>query len=223
MQPIDYDFEDVRQTTERNCSQTALAMLMSYYGHPMSVEDVMRTVPQGRDEQGNPYGSNLVQELAAWCLSAGFGVRMHTFDCQIIDLAWEGLPATELINRLEAARGVRISAAQGPHISNQYIDAYLNFLKRGGNLRIEPFPRARLLYELLQKAPVVVAVCFNTLHNAGGSETTHTVLVYGYDPQGNFLVADPYEGRIVVDPERLVCAISAAQIECDNVLFQITT
>jgi hypothetical protein len=56
-----------------------------------------------------------------------------------------------------------------------------------------------------------------------GKAWNHTIVIYGVDEAGNFLVADPLRkpGRHVIEPERMIAAISTAQIECDNLLIQI--
>ena len=95
------------------------------------------------------------------------------------------------------------------------------------------------LYEILKKGPFLPCVSYSTLYSAGrykntdeiesvdddvyGRAVNHSIVVYGNDESGNFMIADPWRkpGLHTIEPERLLAAISTAQIECDNLLFQI--
>ena len=55
-----------------------------------------------------------------------------------------------------------------------------------------------------------------------GTISTHSIVIYGNDEEGNFLVADPWDGLEVTDPETMLCAITAAEIECDSQCFQFS-
>jgi hypothetical protein len=79
-----------------------------------------------------------------------------------------------------------------------------------------------LLQKLINRGPFIAAVSYNALHGEGGTITTHAITVYGLNKSGKFLVADPYTGRRVVAPERLLAAIMAAQVEADNMILQIS-
>lgn len=56
-----------------------------------------------------------------------------------------------------------------------------------------------------------------------GKAWNHSIVIHGVDKQGNFLIADPLQkpGHHSIEPERMIAAISTAQMECDNLLFQI--
>ena len=58
-----------------------------------------------------------------------------------------------------------------------------------------------------------------------GKITNHSVVVYGKDETGNYLINDPWKelGFHVIEPEHLLCAITAAQVECDNLILQLKT
>ncbi len=57
-----------------------------------------------------------------------------------------------------------------------------------------------------------------------GKVYNHSFIIYGNNEVGNFLIADRWEqpGFHEIEPERMLATISAAQIECDNLLFQIS-
>lgn len=127
----------------------------------------------------------------------------------------------------------------GKNITEQYTQAYIDFVNAGGKLHIQKAVSSDLLYRLLHKGPVLPCVSFNTLYgtkrvvlsefkekkdDVNGRAPNHSIVIYGNDEQGNFLIADPDRkpGLHVIEPELMLAAISTAQLECDNLLFQIT-
>lgn len=238
MKAIQHEIAHSYQTTNHNCCQTALSMLFSYYKQALSPETITAQVPVLKNEAGEEIGS-INQQLATYCLSLGYRVKLYTFDFQIVDLSWQTLSPEDIVKRLEATKKHRTVPSLGKHISELYAQSYVDFINAGGELHIEPHVTTKLLYSLLENGPFMPMVCFNVLHNVGrrrdvalresvsddmnGQITNHGVVVYGNDEHGNFLVADPWEkpGKHVVEPERLLCAITAAQVECDNLVFQL--
>jgi hypothetical protein len=241
MQAANYSIKHCYQSTNNNCSQTALSILLSYYdiAKQMSAEEIMQQIPVNKDEKGEDWGT-INQQLATWCIGQGFAVELYTFDCQAIDLSWADLDQDQLLARIEATKPVRDVPSLGRQWSEIYLRSYADFVKAGGQLFIKPYVTTVLLYELLKRGPILLCVCFNTLHNKGrstypgvreivpddvnGKVTNHTIVIFGITEKGDFEIADPWEkpGFHTIDPERMLCAITAAQIECDNLLFQLT-
>jgi hypothetical protein len=239
MQPIEHKVKHQYQPTNSSCSPTALSILLGYYGKEFTVEQITTDVPQVKNDQGESFGT-INQQLATWCLELGFKVSIYTFDCQVIDLSWAGLPKDKLIERLELRKSGWQVPSLGELWSEAYVQAYIDFLKVGGELHIKPAVTTDLLRKLLQKGPVLPSVSLSTLHGKGrtrhvGSEGetaddingrawNHSIVIYGIDSDGNFLIADPLEkpGMHAIEPERILSAISTAQIECDNFLFQLS-
>lgn len=240
MQAFSYPVKHCYQSTNNNCSQAALSILLSYYERSIAAEEIMRQIPVNKDEKGEDWGT-INQQLATWCIGQGFAVELYTFDCQAIDLSWASLDRNQLLARIAAAKQVRDVPSLGKHWSEIYLQSYGDFVEAGGTLFIQPHVTTALLYELLKKGPLLVCVCFNTLHNQGrlkypairksvpddmnGKIGTHSIVMYGVTQNGEFQIADPWEkpGTHIVEPERMLCAISAAQIECDNLLFQLAS
>lgn len=225
------------QSTNNNCSQTALSMLLNYYGLNKSPKDIMSEIPVTKDEKGNDWGT-ITQQLASWCISLGFKVKMYSFDIQILDLSWKDLDETELLNKLHSILGVRDVPALGKEWSKEYVQSYIEFIKAGGSLTIKDYPTIELLEKLLAKAPIFASVNFNVMYGYGrrknvglresiedfkeGKLTNHSIVISGYKA-GEFQVYDPWEkpGIHKINSERIIAAITAAQIEADNLLFQI--
>ena len=127
----------------------------------------------------------------------------------------------------------------GEEWTKQYTQSYIDFVSAGGDLHVQPAVTTKLLYELLETGPFLPCVSYSTLYGAARSKNTdeiksvdddingramnHSIVVYGNDDNGNFLIADPWKnpGLHTIEPERMLAAISTAQIECDNLLFQI--
>ena len=213
-------------------------MVLSYFGQTTTPEAIIAQMPVNKNARGEDWGT-LNQELATWCIGQGYNVRMYTADFQIIDLSWIGLPKERLLERMEAAKDHRDVPSLGKETSRRYMQSYINFVNAGGDLQIVPYMSTKLLDQLLQDGPFIVSVCFNVLHtrgraksiglrqteldDQGGYLANHSVVVRGKDDAGNYLIADPWQqpGFHAVEPERLLAAMDASQVECDNLLFQL--
>jgi hypothetical protein len=238
MKAITHSIKHSYQPTNNSCSQAALAMLLSHYGQELSAEQIIDSVPVGKNDHGEDWGT-INQQLATWCLGQGYSVELHTADFQIIDLSWAKLAKAELIERMELAKDHRDVPALGKAWSRLYLQSYIDFVKAGGELHIWPFMTTQLIDGMLASGPLLACVCYSVLYNIGRSKNiglresrpddlngkieNHSVVIYGRDENGNYLVADPWKepGRHIVEPEHLLCAMTAAQVECDNLVFQV--
>lgn len=236
MKAIEHNVKHIYQPTNSTCGYASMSILLSYYNKDISVDDLLKVVPHPKDEKGNETGS-VTAQLVAWCQQQGFKTHMYSFDCLVLDLSWQKLNKKELIARLKAVRGKRDAKVFSKHWANIYIDAYLAMLEAGAKLTIQPFVTTKLLYKLLEKGPVFANICStartgkgrnrnvglrkSVLDDVNGLVSNHSIVLYGNDSKGNFLVADPWEGMIISNPETMITSITAAQIECDNQVFVI--
>lgn len=234
MKQINHRVVHQYQQNPTSCSQTALSILFSHYGIQKSQDEILQSVPQLKDENGKDFGT-INQQLATWCTSLGFEVTLYTFDCQVIDQSWAELSPQDIIARLQAGMGGYEIPSLGRLWSNAYRQAYIDYLKAGGELNIEPAVTSKILYELLEQGPILACLSFSTLYGTGrvndrsefddvnGKAWNHSVVIHGVDDAGNFRVSDPQRkpGSHIIEPERMIAAISTAQLECDNLLFQI--
>lgn len=197
----------------------------------------MKQVPVCKDEKGEDWGT-INQQLATWCISQGFEVEIHTADFQVIDLSWSDLNKNKLLERMEATKEGRDVVGFGKEWSSIYMQCYIDFVKAGGKLNIRPYMTTELIDSLLLNGPLLACVCYNVLYNYGrreyiglresiaddinGKLTNHSIVIYGKN-QGKYLISDPWEvpGKHAIEPERMICAMTAAQMECDNLLFQL--
>lgn len=239
MNKIEHSIKHQYQPTNTSCSPTALSMLLGYYEKQLTVNEISASVPQVVDEKGENSGT-INTQMATWCVSLGFDVVLYTFDCQIIDQSWRDLPKEKITERLEARKDGWEVPSLGALWNTAYCQSYIDFLKAGGVLHIQPAVSSKLIYELLENGPILPCLSFSTLHEKGrtkfngvnesvsddvhGRAMNHSVVIYGVDDNRNFLVADPWEkpGLHTVEPERMIAAISTAQLECDNLMFQLS-
>ncbi len=240
MKKIEHKIVHQYQPTNTTCSPTALSMLLGSYGKHFTVDEISSKVPQVYNEDNEPFGT-INQQMATWCISLGFDVSLYTFDCQVIDQSWAELPEKKLLERLDARKNGWTVPSLGVVWTRAYAQSYSDFIKAGGKLTIQPAVTTKLLYSLLRNGPILPCLSFSTLYGAGRTENlgehdssdndingrawNHSVVIYGNDENGNFLVADPFKkpGMHVVEPERMIAAISTGQIECDNLIFQLNT
>ena len=208
-------------------------MLLSHYDSKYSVARVLADSPADKE-----FGSTM-QQLATYCIKQGYNVEMYSFDARILDFTWSGLSREELVAKLERVKSVRNIESLGKQLTEQYVADYIEFLNKGGKLYIDPYPTRELLVRLVNEGPICVAVNFTTLLGTGHSKnvglrasqqddldnevTTHAVLVYGQDDDGNFLLADPWgEPQFnVATSDQLIASIMAAQWLCDNIIFRV--
>ncbi len=240
MQAISWNVKPQTQPTSTTCSPTALSILLEHYGDEISPIDIEAKVPQSTNHKGEKLGT-IQQHLATWCLGRGYGVSMYTFDCQIIDQSWSELNENEVLERLKLRKYGWVVPSMGKDWTQEYTQSYIDFLNSGGHLNITNAVTTRLLYKRIKKGPILACLSYSTLYGAmrariesdaespeddiKGRALNHTVVVYGIDDNGNFKIADPSRANQprlqTIEPEVLLAAISTAQIECDNLLFQI--
>lgn len=202
-----------------------------------AIDDLIASIPQPKDAQGTPYGS-VTAQLVEWCQKNGFQTHMYAADLFILDLSWESKNSQEIKDRLKQIRDVRSTPVIDAYWTKVYVDAYIAMLEQGAELTVTNFIRSSLLYELLNDGPIFANICStaiggkgrsipsglrkSTYDDAVGNVGTHSVIIYGCNDAGDFLVADPWDGLVVYGAEELVLSIEAAQIECDNQIFTIT-
>jgi hypothetical protein len=225
------------QPTNTTCGYAALATLLSFYDKRVTVEDILKNVEQPLNENGEPGGS-ITTELIRWCLGEGFASDLYSFDLEMLDLSWQKLSQQEMLKKIEFYATTRDVLGLGQDYAKRYLYGYANMIKAGGKLSTLPHVTTKLLNNLLKDAPLYVNVCSDVMDNKGRTKSTgprldeeddvngrihtHSIIVYGMNDTGNYLVADPWSGLRELDAETLLCSISMAQVECDNMIFQLS-
>lgn len=240
MKSITWEIRPQTQPTSSTCSPTALSILLAHYGDAIEPLDIEAMVPQSVNVKGEKLGT-INQQLATWCLSKGYKVTMYSFDCQIIDQSWSKLDQDEILERLKLRSEGWVVPAMGADWTKEYAQSYAEFIIAGGKLEITNAVTTDLLHKLLEKGPFLPCVSYSTMYGAArtrivddyespdddinGRALNHSIVVYVIDGSGNFKIADPSvsknPGLQTIAPEVMLAAISTAQIECDNLLFQL--
>ncbi len=238
MNAIRHGIKHHYRPTTFSCGQAALAILLSHYGKELTPQQIVEAVPTIKNEAGEEWGT-LNQQLATWCIDQGFSVNFYTADFEVIDLSWAKLPQEALLERMKVVKPERNVPSLGAEFSQKTLQAYIDFVEAGGELHVCQYMQTKLIDELLAKGPILACVNYPVLHgegrylNAGpreampddvnGITSNHFVVVYGRDERGQYLIADPLKepGDFVLKPEHLLCALTAAQVECENTMFVI--
>ncbi|MFI5240147.1 MAG: cysteine peptidase family C39 domain-containing protein [Candidatus Saccharimonadia bacterium] len=235
MKAIEHTIKHYYQPTNDSCGYAALSMLVSSYGLEVTPDQLLKNAPKNIVDGEEAWGS-VTAQLATWCIERGFEVELWMFDFLIIDLSWQKLSPSEIIFRLKAIENVREIPSLGKW-TKVYIQRYIEFFEAGGQMNIRPHVTTELINKLLEKGPVYANVCTKPLYNTGrmsypalrqeqlddvhGHVGTHSLVIYGRNEAEDYLLADPWNGLTQVDPESLLCGITAAEIECDAMIFQV--
>lgn len=238
MQAITHKVTHHYQPTNNTCGYAALAIFLSHYDMQYKPEELVGKVPQPKDAEGTSHGS-VTAQLADWTQTQGFQVHMFVSDMYILDLSWKNKSSEQIKERLEQVKSRRKVPLMNSHWVNIYENAYLSMLNHGAEITVAQFITTELLYKLLKDGPVYTNICSTANSGNGrtvnpglretkvddinGGVSTHSVVIYGNDEDGNFLVADPWDGLVTTEPEHMVLSIATAQIECDNQIFIIET
>ena len=230
---IRHEIDVYAQTPEAMCGPTALAMQLSALGQKLTPDEVVTQASRFK-RPGDPGFTS--QELASYCLSLGYQVDFWSFDGLVLDYAWKELKGAALAAELSKLCRHHEGRTPVDEVKLRYALGYLAFVEAGGSLEVAPFVTTELLLRLLEKGPVAAGVLFGVFASEGkrgsdqafdaltGGAGTHSVLIFGHDEATGFLVADPTPGRgiVTVSKENLLAAITAAQVEYDNAIFQVT-
>lgn len=237
MSRIKHKIKHHYQPTNNTCGYAALATLLSHYGEQLTPEELVRKVEQPKDAEGTSHGS-VTAQLADWCQTNGYQVNMFVSDMYILDLSWTNKSTKQIKQALERVKSKRANQLMDSHWVNVYEEAYLSMIKHGSELSSVQFITSKLLNELLEKGPVYVNICSSAhtgrgrtnstelrkdeIDDLNGRVSTHSVVLYGVDENGDYLISDPWDGLTTCTPEHMVLSVEAAQVECDNQVFTIS-
>jgi hypothetical protein len=228
------------QPTNYSCSPTSLAMLLSFFGKAYTPENIIENIPIETDNEGKELGT-ITQHLATWCIAKGFEVTMYSADFQIIDLSWISTEKEQLLGNLLSVLEHRNIPSLGKDHSRAYVQSYISFLENGGKLEIIPYMTTKLIDSILTDSPLFLTLNEAILNKEGrkidtglrqsryddkdGILVNHSVVLFGKNDNENYLLADPWResenGFREIEPEHLLAAMAGAQMECDNLLFQL--
>lgn len=214
------DLEILTQPDDITCGPTCLQAVYRYHGLHLGLEEVIASTARLNE------GGTLAVMLGIDALRRGFEATIYTFNLVVFDPTWFGSPAIDLAQRLRSRRAAK---AADPKLVLA-VDAYLEYLERGGILRYEDLTTGLLRRHLKQGVPVLTGLSATYLYRSSrevlqdrrfrdddvnGDPQGHFVVLCGYDPDSRgVLVADPLQPnpnrtppKYVVNIDRLVCSI----------------
>ncbi|MCA9113661.1 MAG: hypothetical protein KDA79_01150 [Planctomycetaceae bacterium] len=233
-------FDISPQPDETTCGPTCLHAVYRYHGDPLALEDVLSQT--GRLETGG----TLAVMLGDHALRRGYRATIYTFNLEVFDPTWfdsrgHSLPADELTRRLLAQRAVKHS----PRLRFAS-DAYVEFLRLGGRIRMRNLDGGLIRRYLKKSIPVLAGLSATWLYaeprevqpdpaidrwipdDINGEPAGHFVILCGYDAESRrVVIADPLEANpfsqhvYAVDLDRVACAILLGIVTFDANLLVI--
>lgn len=217
-----------RQPDDETCGPTCLHAVYGYYQQQITLDALITDVTALSE------GGTLAVFLACDALRRGYQATIYTYNVQIFDPTWfdsVGFPATDIAEKL------RLQADAKLDNKLQYAtNGYLEFLKRGGQLRFEELTAELIEARLDAGNPLITGLSATYLYrecreigrdgeedDVRGYPQGHFVVICGYDPPSStLLLADPLQPNPVstsriypVDIDRAINAIMLGVLTYD--------
>jgi hypothetical protein len=211
------DIDVLGQPDDATCGPTSLHSVYRYYGDDISLEQVIQEVHKFED------GGTLAVWLGTHALSRGYDALVYTCNLQLLDPSWFVTPNVDLVQKLQEQLKWK-SDDKLVRTSHAFID----FIQKGGKLRLEDVTRDVLRKWLSQGYPILTGLSSTFLYRAprevppaqvpddvSGLPTGHFVILCGYDRHKKTVtVADPLtqnpyslSRKYDVHIDRVICSI----------------
>ncbi|MDX5436347.1 MAG: peptidase-C39 like family protein [Pontibacter sp.] len=187
------------QPDDSTCGPTSLHAVYRYFKDLIQLSEVIKEVPS-LDE-----GGTLEVLLACHALKRGYRARIYTYNLFIFDPTWIGLSNEEIIVKLEE----QLKYKKGSKF-NRATQAYIEFLRLGGELRCRDLTKQLLRDYFEQGIPLLTGLSATYLYQSArefGDENGESVYddVRGF-PMGHFVVlcgfGEEQKSIVVADPYR---------------------
>jgi hypothetical protein len=234
LQPMEsrLHFDIAAQPDMTTCGPTCLHAVYSYFGDEVPLSQVVAETPQLRE------GGTLAVLLGCHALQRGYKATIYTYNLHLFDPTWFRPGGPDLAERIRAQMEVK----DDPKL--QFASrGYLDYLARGGTVRMQDMTGHLLRRYLKKSVPVLAGLSATYLYNeprergvpsvtddVRGVPQGHFVVLCGYDSdERTVLVADPLEPnplsqdeqKYVVELDRLMCAIMLGIVTYDANLLVI--
>lgn len=184
----------LHQPTETTCGPTCLHALYRYWGRDEILDNVIART------RALEQGGTFAVFLACDALIHGFEATIYTYNLTVFDPVWFRRKMN-IAERLIAQRQVK-DDPRLPFVT----DAYLEFLRLGGNLRFTDLSPPLVRGLLRRGVPIITGLSSTFLYRTArefgpfdipddlrGTPSGHFVVIAGYDRAARkVLVADPY-------------------------------
>lgn len=189
------DFDIKAQPDEVTCGPTCLHALYQYYKDDISLKQVIKEVKQLKN------GGTLAVMMGNNALQRGYQASIYTYNLNIFDPTWFGLPTAKVISNLKKQMRYKFTRRKLLVASR----AYINFLEAGGKLLNDELDE-KLIKSYLKKAtPILTGLSATYLYGTPreisvsnkfdsikGEPVGHFAIINGYDSNANSVsLADP--------------------------------
>lgn len=236
--------EMLPQPDDSTCGPTCLQAVYRFFGDEYPLDQVIEEIPRLQN------GGTLAVLLGSHALQRGYRATLYTFDLNVFDPTWfqvgrgqpggghhDGDALVELVPKLQQQKALKERAK-----TRLACDAYIEFLQRGGEIRMKDLNSRLIRDQLRRGVPILTGLSSTYLYqhprefgpdckddDVRGEPQGHFVVLCGYDPEDRKVeVADPYlknplgdEHHYHVTLERLVCAILLGVLTYDANLLLI--
>ena len=182
------------QPDEITCGPTCLHAVYRYYGEDISLEKVISEVPVLEG------GGTLGVWLACHALNKGYRVTLYTYKLQLFHPTWLEPCVPDINVRLRA----QLDYKKNPKLRTA-TEAYLEFFRLGGKLRLVDLTSALIRRYLKRQLPIITGLSATFLYRSPreigpscdyddirGEPSGHFVVLCGYDQNNReVLIADP--------------------------------
>lgn len=192
-----FDLEILSQPDDLTCGPTCLHAIYRYFKDPVPLDDVIAEVPRFAG------GGTLAVNLANHALRRAYRALIVTYNLTVFDPSWFTGDRPDLAERLRA----QAVAKSDPKLS-EATEAYLEFLRLGGELAMDDLSPGLLRRWLEQRRPILTGLSATYLYRSAreigdeklseddvrGVPTGHFVVLCGWDAaERKVRVADPYQ------------------------------
>jgi hypothetical protein len=188
------------QPDEITCGPTCLQAVYGYYGENLPLDRVIGEVPMLEG------GGTLGVWLACHALRKGYRVTIYTYKMQLFDPTWLEPQGPDISERLVAQLAVK----DDPKLRTT-TEAYLDFFRLGGRLRMADLTPALIRRFLKRKLPIITGLSATFLYRSPrefgpkcdyddlrGEPSGHFVVLCGYDRETReVLIADPLHSNFL--------------------------
>jgi hypothetical protein len=193
--PIQLPIVVESQPDEVSCGPTCLHGIYRYYGDSIALADVLGAT------QRLAHGGTLAVLLAHHALQRGYQARIYSCNLQVFDPTWfnpRGHRHPGLLERLS-----RSAAFARDERQRLAVEAYVNFLRAGGDLQLRAPSPQLIARHLARGQPLIAGLSSTWLYREPRMSGDQDDDLLG-EPQGHFVVIagqDPRRRRVwLADP-----------------------
>jgi hypothetical protein len=183
------------QPNDHTCGPTSLHAVYAFWEHRIDLLELIEKAPAL--EEGGPLGVLLGIDA----LRRSYDATIYTFNLQLWDPTWAGLPIPELRNKLAAQ-----AEAKKKQSETSSGKAYLTFFELGGKVKFDPLTPSLFNHFFDRGIPVLAGLSATYLYKSAREYSDDELHLHLDDvkgePMGHFVVLCGHEGKFthVADP-----------------------